>query len=131
VIVVQFAAGFLPRSLCERHVDEAVNTRRAKNAKVLYTRDPGHVVESNAVSSEIRVPDMMVTSRASPDQTPTRRRHGIVSSVGTRVGSVIVTVVPTPTALSTAIIPPCCSTIALLPNSPNPVPATPCAVDAR
>lgn len=69
MVVGQFAAGFLPRSLCERHVDEAVNTRRAKSAKVLYARDPGHVVESNALYSEIHVPDVTVTSRASTDRT--------------------------------------------------------------
>jgi deoxyribonuclease V len=41
------------------------------------------------------------------------------------------TVVPWPTALSTVICPPCCSTIILDPDRPMPVPAMPRAVEAR
>ncbi len=47
------------------------------------------------------------------------------------MSSVSVTVVPCPTALSTAIRPPCCSTIVFTPASPMPMPPVPRAVEAR
>jgi len=50
---------------------------------------------------------------------------------GEAAGRVRVTVVPTPSTLSTATIPPCRSTMAFAPDRPMPLPAIPRAVEAR
>jgi len=57
------------------------------------------------------------------------RRHGATTLVD--VGSVTVTVVPAPTALSMVMVPRCCATIACAPDKPMPLPAIPRAVEAR